>query len=69
MGDFKTNCHLCNKEIIRRMAEDGTWPMFNLDDTNHEHLAISVSTILSEIHYKDDEDKNNQHTAKKHSTY
>ncbi len=32
-----------------------TWPMFNLDETSHEHLAISVSTILEDIHYKDEE--------------
>ena len=31
--------------------------MFNLDETNHEHLVISVSTILADIHYKDEEDK------------
>ena len=57
MSDFRVNCHLCDKEIIRKPAEDGTWPMFNLDETNHEHLVISVSTILSDIHYKDNEDK------------
>lgn len=57
MGDFKVNCHLCDKMVIRKPAEDGTWPMFNLDETNHEHLAVSVSTILADIHYKDDEDK------------
>ncbi len=57
MGDFKVNCHLCDKMVIRKPAEDGTWPMFNLDETNHEHLAVSVSTILGDIHYKDDEDK------------
>ena len=57
MGDFRINCYLCDVEVIRRHAEDGTWPMFNLDETNHEHRAISVSTILADIHYKDEEDK------------
>ena len=57
MGDFKVSCHLCDKMVIRKPAEDGSWPMFNLDETNHEHLAVSVSTILADIHYKDNEDK------------
>lgn len=57
VGDFEVNCHLCDKKVIRKPAEDGTWPMFNLDETEHEHLAVSVSKILSDIHYKDDEDK------------
>ena len=57
MSDFKTNCHLCGDFIIKRPAKNGTWPMFNLDETSHEHLAISVSTILADIHYKDGEDK------------
>ena len=57
MGEFKTTCHLCDKDIIRRPFDDGTWPMFNLDGAIHEHKTIRVSQILSEIHYKDDEDK------------
>lgn len=57
LGDFRTNCHLCDKAVIRKPADDGTWPMFNLDDTEHNHLVISTTTIVADIHYKDDEDK------------
>ena len=57
MSDFQTDCHLCAKMIIHKLADDGSWPMFNLDGTEHDHLAIATTTILSDIHYKDEEDK------------
>lgn len=57
MDDFEANCHLCGDQIIKKQAEDGSWPMFNQDDSPHEHLSVSVSKILEHIHYRDGEDK------------
>jgi len=55
-NEFKKECYLCGELIIWKQEDDGSWNSFNIDNSEHKHKSITVSSIVSHKHFPEKEE-------------